>query len=307
VTSDHDGIVPPPIRYPLPTLVVVVVVAALAWRGEGWIRGAFAAIAAPLKKVVKGPDYPQSQRPQVFAGSISRKVLRLREDVPIHPRPAAAPSGSFRARGFSDLYDVWPLSGPPEHLRIGNDKLVGWVAAIDGLPWDTRLVVRVPAGSIVLHDSPKGGAEARVDVGAGSLLPALEWTDKAIKVAVWDSSEPWSKVARVGWIAAKDLPRETWEVLLTESEVVALRRAARRSSSPDESAKARLQAILGLLLSDQTLSADDLRTLRSALPAHVVSNAGGSQAEPDALLTPTPAAASWGGLSFRAVPVGALP
>jgi hypothetical protein len=289
----------------LPTLAALILVALIVWRGEGWIRRTSAAIAAPFKRVIAGPDYPKSAHPQVFAGTLTRKVLRLRENLAVRATPGGWETATFRARGFSDLFDVWPRRGAPTHYRVGNENLTGWVEADDVIPWDTRLAVRLGAGPTELRAGASGGLATRVE-SPGGVFPVLAWEDGAIKIAVWDAGLPWSKLAGIGWISAEQVPGNVWAALLTDAEIVAARRAARRAEKSTESLRVRMRTLLGLLLTDQRLSDDDLAAVRAVMPARVVSLLEAPRPGDESLI-PTDAAASWSGLSFRALPLVALP
>ena len=120
VSSDRAGLVPPPIRYPLPTLIAVVFLSVLIWRGEGVIRRTYSALTAPLKRVVNGPDYPKSARPQTFTGAIPRKVLRLRDGVPVRPYPGGQGAQTFRTRGFSTCMTFGRVAVCPRTIESGT-------------------------------------------------------------------------------------------------------------------------------------------------------------------------------------------
>jgi hypothetical protein len=306
VNGDEPAWTPPPLRYPLPTIVGVLILISLVWWGEAWLRRAVSALASPLKRVVAGPNYPHSDRPRIIAGPIVEKVLRLRDDVPVHSRPDGLPIGTFRTRGFADVYDHWPLQGAPTHYRIGNDKLTGWVAAVDVLPWATRLVLDIPVGSLDLRDSPDGRESSHEQTSSG-VLPVVGWTKTAVQVALWAREAPWSRVGRIGWLRHESLPAKSWAVLLTDVEIVALRRAARRSDAPAAAARLRGQAALGTLLSDQPWTEADDTAARSALPPVLFANRSVDSGQPETLIAPSEAVASWGGFTFRAVPLSSLP
>ena len=157
----EDPTWPPPIRYPLPTLVVAAGLALVWWVGHPWIERTVSAMSAPFVRLAKGPAYPASPRPRVRSGPIVRRVLLLRDDVPLRPKPGSPTSETLRRRGFYDLFDVWPDSGEPTDLRIGNDKLTGWIASAEGLAWDTRLVLIVgDRRKLELREGPDGAAGA---------------------------------------------------------------------------------------------------------------------------------------------------
>src|SRR5262245_31594776 len=114
----------PPIRYPLPTLIALVVLALALWRGEAWTRPLRAALAARLARAVEGPPVPHSDRPQVVAGPIFRKGLLLHDDVAVASRPGGPPVelDTIRHRMFVDIYDAWPLTGAATDYRVGNRR-----------------------------------------------------------------------------------------------------------------------------------------------------------------------------------------
>ena len=91
-TFDGPGqsTMPPPIRYPLPTLLALFIFALAFWRGEAMTRPIRSALAARLARVVEGPPLPHSDRPQVVAGPITRKALLLHDDIPASDRPGGA-------------------------------------------------------------------------------------------------------------------------------------------------------------------------------------------------------------------------
>ena len=94
---------------------------------------------------------------------------------------------------FVDVYDVWPLQGPPEHYRVGNRRAIGWVRRADLLPWDTRLVIRGEGEALPIVDAPDRSPRP---ITGRSSLPVLEWGTDSITVAVWDPERLWSEVDR---------------------------------------------------------------------------------------------------------------
>src|SRR2546423_963051 len=101
----------PPIRYPLPTLLLLLLVGLAAWGGEKATRPLRAALAGRFTRAVEGPPIPSSTRPQVVAGPIVRRALLLHDDVAVSGRPGGPPTETIRLRMFVDVYDVWPLQG----------------------------------------------------------------------------------------------------------------------------------------------------------------------------------------------------
>lgn len=140
-----------------------------------------------------------------------------------------------------------------------------------------------------------------------SALPVLAWTDKAVEVATWDPSRPWSAVASRGWVRLADLPPESWGVWISQVELPILLGLANRGDAP---LLARLRAVLGRLADNRPWSAADLDAVRTSLPDVVFrrapdpQGAAGRLAEANARAT---AEAAWSGLSFRFLPLGDLP
>lgn len=292
---------PPPIRYPLPTLVLAAALALIAWRGAAWTASWRAALAARWARVVAGPPVPSSTTPMVVAGPIVRRVLLLAEPTPATARPGGPVVTSIDRRIFADVYDLWPLSGPPTHYRIGNRRPIGWVAAEAVLPWDTRLVVRAPAGGLPLDGEGRSPARS-----TSAVLPVVGWSDRAVELADWAPEAPWSAVGRRGWVPLEAVPDDAWGAWLSRVELLAL---LRRALAGQGDGVPRVAAILGPR--DRAYAPRDVAAARAALPAPVARIAGP---------TPTAAAerlarlneqwapdASWSGLSFRAVPLGDLP
>jgi hypothetical protein len=299
---------PPPIRYPLPTLLALLILSLAFWRGETMTRPLRSALAARLARAVEGPPLPHSERPQVVAGPITRKALLLHDDVPTSDRPGGAPSEAIRHRMFVEIYDTWPMTGEPTHYRVGNRRPIGWARAADLLPWDTRLVVRNPDGPLPLAGGPDIAAPTSTPVGRSS-LPALAWTSDALRVAVWNPDHPWSEIDRRAWVRQEALPPRCWGVWLSREELLAwLRRSLASSESPQ---RLRLRALLGRLLDDRPLTDADFQAAHAALPAPALTIAPASPAEVSDRLgranenwSPE---TSWGGVSFQFIPLDMLP
>ena len=116
---------PPTIRYPLPTLIAILVLALAAWRGK-WVGPAAGdAISARWHRVAEGPPVPASDAPKVVAGPMIRRALLLRDSTPAAARPDARPSDAIARRGWVDVYDTWPPDGPTTHFRVGNRHPIG--------------------------------------------------------------------------------------------------------------------------------------------------------------------------------------
>ena len=301
----------PPIRYPLPTLIALVLLALLFWRGEAWTRSFRSALAARLARAVEGPPIPHSDRPQVVAGPIIRRALLLRDDVPVADRPGGPPSETIRHRMFVDIYDVWPLQGAPEHYRVGNRRAIGWVRGADLLPWDTRLVIRGEGEALPLADVPDHSPRP---ITIAIIAPR---SGVAHRLALGRGLGPGPSLVR------GRSPRMAAGIGLAGGELggLALARGAPGPAPADarpghrtmrESAeKLRLRALLGRLLDDRPLSDADVQAARAALPPPALAIAAGSRDEASDRLARVneewSAEASWGGVSFRFVPLEALP
>jgi hypothetical protein len=302
----------PPVRYPLPTLVAVAFVTLLLWRGETWTRSLRAALAARVARAVEGPPPPQSDNPQVVAGPIVRRALLLHDDVPVAKLPGGPPVDTIRKRMFVDIYDAWPLQGPPEHYRVGNRRPLGWVQRGDLLPWDTRLVLRGDGSPLPLAAAP--GQDLAMITGTSS-LPLLAGRGDGLEVAVWQGEAPWSEVARTVELHAAGLPEARWGIWLSRDELLALLRRTLALTTgpagPSERPRLRLRAILGRLLDDRPIGDADLESARAALPSPALAiGAGTVDAASDRLARINEqweSEASWGGLSFAFIPLDALP
>jgi hypothetical protein len=279
---------PPPIRYPLPTLVVLVFLGLLFWRGEAWTRSLRSALAARVARVVEGPPLPQSDHPQVRAGLITRRALLLHDDVPVTARPGGPVMDTIRHRMFVDVYDVWPLQGDPTHYRVGNRRPLGWVQGKDLLAWDTRLVVR----------------------REGVSVPVLEWPGESLTIAQWDSANPWFQVDRIASLPTSSLKPDDWGVWLSRIELLAVLRRTFTSSS-ESPERLRLRIVLGRLLDDRPLSDEDVKAARAALPAQALTVRAASLDEARDRLARLneqwAPESSWGGLAFECIPLDALP
>ncbi|MEW4567192.1 hypothetical protein AB1L88_04930 [Tautonia sp. JC769] len=300
---------PPPIRYPLPTLVVLVALGLLAWRGRDWVASVSEPVWAGIDRLRSGPPFPESTEPMRREGAIARKVLVLREGVSVTDVPGGAVVESIRRRIFADVYDVWPLGGTPTHYRIGNRQPIGWVEADAVLPWDTRLVVRPVGSEIRLRTDPadERGSSLSLD---GTPLPIVEWGSDAVRVAVWDRAEPWGAVDRWGWVRLGELPPDAIGVLLTRSELLELLRIAiepERAGAPPP----RVLAMLGMVDSGASLTAEQAEGFRRTLPDSMVRIRGladGGSVEqlgrindfwsPDVM---------WSGIAYQAIPLSSIP
>lgn len=277
---------PPAIRYPLFWLLGMLA-ALLGWR-VAWPATApwRQALEARWRRVVEGPPVPASDRPQLVAGPMRRRVLLLREDVEATDRPGGRPIETIGRRLFADIYDTWPAQGPPTHYRIGVGRPFGWVEAAHVLPWSTRLV----AGA---GPSAPGGS------------PVVAWHDDQLEVLRWSpDAGDWTTPSRRDRIAPD---AEPLAALLSRSELSLL---LRRLLAGEDTASLRLRALLGDLATRDSWTPADLNAIRAALPPGVAEPA---PSRSDALArlselhrTWTPDV-SWSNLEFRAIPLEALP
>lgn len=296
---------PPPIRYPLPTLAAVLVLSLLAWRGAGWVRGVRDAVASRWHRAVEGPPVPESDTPRVVAGPLIRRALLLRDGTPVAPRPDVPTTDAIARRMFVEIYDCWPLEGPPTHLRVGNRRPIGWVAIAEVLPWDTRLVVR--ADRLALSDRPEGKGELS-EVGQVP-IPVVEWRGESIEVVLWKPGAPWSAVAHRGWTRLVDLPGGALGVLLSREEIPALLSQSIAADTPEARDRARLRAVLGRVSDPTSWSKDDIAQARAALPSGLFDRTADPTATDrlaSANADPRPDA-TWSGHDFRFVPLADLP
>ena len=289
---------PPPIRYPLPTLLALLVLSVLAWSARGLIAAADHAVRNGLDRLVSGPPVPASSEP-MRDGPLVRRVLLLRDDVDAAETPDGPAVETIRRRIFADVFDVWPLQGPPTHYRIGNRRPIGWVDAIDVLPWDTRLVVMPTNGLLSISETPDGPF-AELPVGSES-LPIIGWEAGLIEIALWEAGLPWERVAGSAWIKSTDLPIESWGVWMSRSELLeALRRALQ---GPGDAGSPPLSAILGSLGSES----DNRAAALAALPDVIAQFKWEPNADRLARINESwNPEARWSGLEFAAIPLGAL-
>ena len=296
----------PPIRYPLPSLIALVILALGAWRGEVWTRSLRAEIATRFRRAVEGPPVPASDRPIVVAGSIVRRALLLRDETVATVRPGGAKAETIDRRMFVDVYDTWPSPGPTTHLRVGNRGPIGWIKAAEALAWDTRLVIRPEGGRLTLADAPGGAVGSPIDVGTVP-LPVVGWDPRGwVEVALWDRAHPWSEVGRTGWTKAGELSAGSWGVWISQVELpILLRRTIH--GDPDLT---RLAAVVGRLAESRPLMRSDLEAVRSRFPPIALA-AGADPGQVAGRLAEANARpsvdAAWSGLSFRFLPLEDLP
>jgi len=295
---------PPPIRYPLPTLIAIMAVALLAWRGDRWSRPWREAVATRWTRAVEGPPPGRSIEPKVVVDGIARRVLLLGDETPTAEVPGGPKGGAIGRRGWVDVYDIWPNRGEPTHFRVGVRRPIGWVEAADVIDWPTRLVIRAPGGRVSIADQPSMDDVGPVEVGDVP-MPVLQWSADAVRVATWKPGAPWSAVGRVGWVRSADLMSSAWGAWMSRDEVlIALDRATRAVPGPT-----RLDAIFGRLGVAESLSPTDQAVAAAFLPRTL----GEIGVRPDASAdlarinegwTPD---AAWSGLQFRMIPLDLLP
>ena len=295
----------PPIRYPLPSLLALVILGLLAWKGAEWSRDWRSELAARARRALEGPPVPEfdpaegGRRADHPPGAPAP-----RRDARRRAGPDGPTSETIDRRMFVDVYDLWPEPGPVTHVRVGNRKPIGWVPASDVLLWDTRLVLRAPGGRLMMAGSP-GGPGRPVEVGTVP-VPVLAWEGRSVEVAAWEPGHPWSKVARTGWVRLDDLPPEAWGVWVSQVELPTLLRLAIDGDPP----VVRLRAVLGRLADARPLTRADLEAARPALPAVVFEGESDPERSAARLAEANnrpEAEASWAGLNFRFLPMGDLP
>ncbi len=277
----------PEIRYPLFWIVGAVLLGVLAWRGWPWTEPLRDTFQARWTRAVAGPPVPCSAEPKIWSGPLPRRALLLRDGLVAADRPDGAPVETIGRRMFVDIYDVWPLAGPPTHYRVGNRRPFGWLPAASALPWDSRLVLRDPAA-----DAP-----AR---------PVLAWDADRVRMALWDAAAPWSKVEREQWQPrpAAGTPAQ----LVSRPELLAL---LRRLLGEEPAEAVRVRTLLGHLLEARPVSAAVRDAAHRVLPPWVFAAAAPSRDEAIARLSRrneqwTPDA-SWSGLEFVTLPLADLP
>lgn len=302
---------PPPVRYPLPTIVGLGLAALVVWGLRDVARSAWQSVAFGVSRVVEGPPVPESDEPKPFVDGIPRRGLLLREKTPARARPDGAVVETIERRGFVEIYDEWPLEGEPTHVRVGNNgRAIGWIKAGAILNWPTRLV-RKPDETVVLANEPTETPQRRLRAD-GNPLPILEWQEGVIREAVWRESGPWSEVETSGWEPLEQVEQARLGVLLSREELLELmKRLLAGDERADQPLDLRLKAVTGELFSNRPWSKQSRRDLRRVLPGWVYEapvpdrdEALNSLGRLNDLWRP---AASWEGLEFGFVPLTSLP
>lgn len=288
----------PPIRYPLPSLVALVLFGLAAWGVEAGTRAWRASAARRVAEALNGPPVPRSDRPQVVAGPIVRRALLLRDRTPIFDQPRGREVGTWNGPTFADLYDEWPSPKEPTHVRLGNRAPRGWVKLSDVLQWDTRLVVRPASGRLRFED----GSE----VAVARACPVVAWRADAAEVVVWAADKPWEVVARRGWVKLADLSPDAWGVWISQTELPGLVSLA-LGGEPD---LVRLRAVLGRVVGGEAITAESVAQAHPALPGVVFDSATRAPGAADRLAVANAEGrvdARWAGLAFRFLPLADLP
>lgn len=288
--ADQNGhMTPPPIRYPLPSLILLILLGILIWRGEAWTRPLRAEARRRIDRALNGPPVPASNIAKT-RGEIPRRGLLLRDGVPVFKTPRGESLAPIDKRGIVSIYDEWSSKGetaPPEFYRVGTRVPIGWIAASDLLPWDTRLVYR-----------PSGIAVPR---------PIVGWNADGIDVVRWADGASWKTPTTPERIKPGD---GAVGVLVEQVELPTLLSAVVTASDPKAVARLRLQAVLGEWSGDRSRADEQVAAGLKELPPIVASrNAKGSATERIAALNANGARpdVEWGGRSFRFVPLEALP
>src|SRR5262245_34900748 len=68
------------------------------------------------------------------------------------------------------------------------------------------------------------GTAAEAGTRGPLALPIVGWSSEAIRVAVWEREEAWSRVERYGWARPSDIAQTSWGVWLSREELLALLR-----------------------------------------------------------------------------------
>ena len=303
----------PTIRYPLIWLaglgLLAVLLPLVRPVVQGWVTKAKSSVA----RAMEGPPVPSSAEPQTVGGVLVRKGLLLREGVEATDRPYGKASETIGKRMFVDFYDVWPLTGEPTHVRVGNRRAFGWVRTSDVLPWDTRLVVTPENPSIALSDSP--GGEAQPVIGEPETpLPVVGWGEGKTQLAVWTPGLAWQEVSRKGWSSASPALLKGAGVWLSRGEVLALIRLMVSDPTGQQDQTLRTQAILGTLTDREAMPAEALEAANKILPGWALERSGQNPERRRKLIESLARLnenwkpqARWSGLEFLALPLELLP
>lgn len=301
---------PPPIRYPLFWIVGVVLLGIGCWTGRDLIGRARAALNERWIRVVEGPPVPSSTEPKTIEGPIVARALLLHEGIEARDRPDGRPIETIRRRMFADVYDVWPLTGEPNFLRIGNRRPFGWVTAQEALAWNSRLTLRLSRSEVALSDQPNHRESRPISIGPEP-LPVLAWNGPSVQVATWKPDQPWEGLDQRGWLDTASISADSWTVLLSREEILALIGSLLGELNEVQRSDLRYRTVLGRLGDSRTLSAAECDVIRRWLPAAIRAahaETARQAMERLARLNETwTTDANWSGTSFHAVPMNAIP
>lgn len=281
---------PPPIRYPLPLLAALVLLATIGWRGADAIRSLRRSFADAWQARFAPPP-PRSTVPR-RDGPFVRRALLLREGAEVRDEPGGPAIETIGRRGFFDVYDAWPIEGAPTDLRIGNRRAIGWVAASDLLEWNTRLVLVEPEGPV----------------------PAVDWDEDSVLVARWREGEAWRVVDRFDRIPFARIGPGRWAIWLSRAELIEwldqCTAAARAGTLGAETlAHLRARAIAGRLVGSGQVAPADLQAIAKSLPQGFAGPGPADDAEAHLarLNEDWSTDADWSGVAYQAIPLTDLP
>lgn len=252
----------PPIRYPLPTLILVTITCVLIWSGGEWIEGTRADLAERWMRLTTSPPIPipASTEPKILAGSIRSRLLILEDDVDYSEVPDGLPVGKVRNRSFADLYDRWPVEGSITHMRIGNRRPLGWMPTDRLLAWETRLVL------VDGRFTDQSGQEITL---RGGPFPVVDQNATSIEIVEWGNGGPWHSGGKSVHISVSSIPDTTWCVWLTRAEVLGLIGRDRNQAASPGFARpvAVLRAMIGLPIKDELFTNDEAELVHTLLDA----------------------------------------
>jgi hypothetical protein len=287
-----------------------VLLAIACWTGRDVIARARAAVNQRWTRIVEGPPVPSSAEPKTIEGTIVARALLLHEGIEARDRPGGEPIETIRRRMFADVYDVWPLTGEPDFLRIGNRRPFGWVSSQEALAWNSRLTLKLSRPEVALSSQPEHSESRPISIGPEP-LPVLDWNGPSVKVATWKPDQPWEGIDRRGWLDAASISAESWTVLLSREEILALVGSLLGNLNDSQRNDLRYRTILGRLGDTRSLSAAECELIRKWLPAEIRdahAETPRQAMERLARLNETwTTDASWSGTSFHAVPMNAIP
>jgi hypothetical protein len=284
---------PPPIRYPLPTLALLIVLAVVVRAGGDWVRTAMARLAPA--SLVETASFPSSTSPVVLFGPVPLRVLLLGGSTPVYETPGGPALEPIRHTMFAKVFDLWPRKGISTHLRVGNKTAIGWVEVGRILGWKTRLVVR----SDRIPGTPAG------------VFPVLSWREGRVELAIWKPGRAWAEVDRLVTVDSASLPDADWQVWCSADELQLALGETVAARDEQGSRSIRASALFGRLGDSTLWEAADLASSRAFLPPQVLTipvpsmaDAAGRLAEINEKWT---ADATWSGVGYRGVPVADFP